>query len=153
MRARKFYRPRHAEFARFVALLAGLTSRRSVFQLVGVALTGFLIVAGAQTLLPIYADGTGPVARLASQAGSSGRDDREPLIVFSGLVPPTPLYYSNRPILVAYDADYLPKFITGSQPERIILKKSDMNGLSKTYDFQVLSEAKPYVYALVRLRG
>jgi hypothetical protein len=110
----------------------------------------FLLIVAVGHILPLYHGGQEPVAKLARMAESSSPDDREPLIVFSGLYAPTPLFYSNRPIQKGRTEEDLVKFTKDRQPKRIILDKKDLVSLSSAYEIQLRAEAGPLIYATIR---
>ena len=72
-------------------------------------------------------------AKLARIAGDSSPGVQEPLIVASGLRRPTPLFYSNRPIQVAYTLEEIADFTEEHQTKEIILAKQDIRSLSRDY--------------------
>jgi 4-amino-4-deoxy-L-arabinose transferase-like glycosyltransferase len=129
-----------------------LAIRMPVYRPLVIVMSVFLIVAAAVGIQPIYRPGEAPVARLAKIAGSTHPNDREPLVVFSGLYRPTPLFYSDRPIQVAYTLEDLAGFTQDHQTKEIILAKKDVGPLSVEYETYVLAEVEPYVYALIKLR-
>jgi 4-amino-4-deoxy-L-arabinose transferase-like glycosyltransferase len=127
-----------------------LAVRVSAYRPLVVAVSAFLIIVAVIGIQPIYHLGESPVAKLATIAGKAHPGDMEPLIVFSGLYRPSPLFYSGRPIQVAYTPENLVDFTDDHQSKEIILAKKDIEPLSAEYDIQVLAEAEPYVYALIR---
>jgi hypothetical protein len=117
----------------------------------------FLIAAGANAIRPLYLRGESPVARLARLAGQTSQPGdgqyRELLIVYSGLYRPAPLFYSDRPVVVAYTRDNLAGFTEDRQAKKIILASKDADALQADYEIEVIAQAEPYVYGTIRLRG
>ena len=114
---------------------------------------GFFLATGVRGLRPLYQGEVTPVAKLARIAGESGREEQRPLIVYSGLYRPSALFYSGRPIKVAYTIDYLRELTGDEQVKEIILAQSDINSLAPDYDINALQQAGPLVYASIRSRG
>ncbi|HXG91548.1 MAG TPA: glycosyltransferase family 39 protein [Blastocatellia bacterium] len=135
--------------AGFAVLLYWLAKRKAAYRAGAVVVVAFLMAAAANTIRPLYLNGETPLAKLARIAGSS---EREPLIVYSGLYRPAALFYSNRPIKVAYTIDNLVAFTQSGQKEEIILSKKDAESLAGDYEISVMTEAEPYVYATINRR-
>lgn len=139
--------------AGLVLTLFSLARKRVVYQPAAVVMCAFLIAVGINTLVPLYKGGETPVARLARSAGRANGNSHTPLIVASNLFQPAPLFYSNRPIEVAYTTDDLANFMREQRPREIILAEKDIEALSTTYKIQVVEEAAPLVYATISRLG
>lgn len=136
--------------AGLAAALFMLARKKSVYQRAAVIMCAFLVAAGASTLRPLYTSGETPVAKLARIAG---RASRTPLIVSSELSRPAPLFYSDRPIKVAYTPDDLASFTGDERLREIILPKKEIEFLSANYEINVLEEAEPLAYATISPLG
>ena len=126
--------------------------KKLVYQLSVVVMCAFLVVVGTKMIEPLYSTREAPVAKLARLAGSKTPNDRESLIVFSGLYQPTPLFYSDRPVKEATTPQALADFTKDHQTKRIILAAEDIKSLSIAYEIHVLAEAKPLVYATIKVK-
>lgn len=133
----------------FVLVVSLLIAKKHSYRTLAVVMCAFLVVVAVHNILPLYRMEEAPVAKLARIAASSSPDDREPLVVFSGLYQPTALFYSNRPIQEAQTLEDLAEFTKHHQARRIIIAKNDIRSLSKTYDIHVMAEAAPLVYAVI----
>lgn len=134
-----------------VLLHAALTKKLNSSILLAV-LSLFLMVMGAKNIWPLYIRGEDPAAKMARIAASTGPQDREPLIVYSGLFVPMPLYYSNRPIEEAQTPEDIAGFVQGPQIKRILLNREDLPALSSDYDLKPLAEDGSWVYATIQPR-
>ena len=133
----------------FVLVVSLLIAKKHSYRTLAGVMCAFLVIVAMHNILPLYRMVDAPVAKLARIAASSGPDDREPLIVFSGLYQPTALFYSNRPILEAHTFEDLTKLTKEHQARRIIMAKNDIGSVSKTYDIHVMAEAEPLIYAVI----
>jgi 4-amino-4-deoxy-L-arabinose transferase-like glycosyltransferase len=136
--------------AGLACILFSVVRKRRVDQPATITICAFLLVVGMNTLRPLYAGGETPVAKLSRIAGRANDNSHTPLIVASGLFKPTPLFYSNRPIKVAYTTDDLTFFIREQRLREIILAEKDIETLSAQYNIQVLEKAESFVYATIR---
>jgi hypothetical protein len=123
-------------------VLSQVMSRKPTYQLVAAVVFTWFVVLGVGYVRPVYGRGEEPIAKLARIAESKSPEDRAPLIVSSGLYAPTPLFYSNRPILEGQTAEDLAGLIKDGQPQRIILAKQDLASLANVYEIHVLAEAE-----------
>jgi len=127
-----------------------VSTRRLALKPLVATLFVFLLVAAVSNIRSLYASSESPVARLARVAVAAGPADREPLIVSSGLFRPTPLFYSNRPILEARTVADVTEFIRRNHAKRIILSKADLPALLMQCDVDVVDEAGALMYAIIR---
>lgn len=138
------------------ALMLGLlVPRRRAFQGLAVGLLAFFTATGAHTIRPLFRGGFTPVARLAQIAGNVRASEREPLLVYHGverLYKPTPLFYSNRPIEVAWTAADLRTLTLPYASRGILLARKDMPDLAPLYRIHVLHEADALVHAMITSR-
>ena len=130
-----------------------------------------LIVAGAlYSFVSLYLNRRPEesVAKLSRLARSASPDDKDPLVLLSGVEPfyaQVPLFYSDRPVRQAYvstepageDAERYVSYenlaeVVRASPKRIILRKEDVQRLTGDYDIQVLAEDESLVYAMIKHR-
>ncbi len=133
-----------------IALAVLVVTKRLPYRLTVVVMCIFLMMAGLNTFRPIYSKDKTSVAKIARFAGRQNPNDRQPLIVFEGLYQPTPLFYSNRPIQVAWTLQTLAEFTSIYQTKEIILAKKDLKFLSTAYEIEVVTEVKPFVYGTIK---
>jgi 4-amino-4-deoxy-L-arabinose transferase-like glycosyltransferase len=133
-----------------IGLSALVITKRLPYQLTAIVMCTFLIMVGLNTLRPIYSKGEMPVAKIARFAGTQNPNGQQPLIVFEGLYQPTPLFYSDRPIQVAWTLQTLAEFTSIYQTKEIILAKKDLKSLSTAYEIEMVTEVKPFVYATIK---
>lgn len=138
-------------FAGMLALLYSLAKREAAYKAIAVVMVMFLTAAAINLILPLYRKSETPIAGLARIAASAGNS--KPLIVYSGLYRPAPLFYSDRPIQVAYALDHLARFTEDHEIKEIILAKKDAESLASDYQISVLAEAEPYVYGTIQKRA
>jgi hypothetical protein len=127
-----------------------------------------VFVGGSYSLASLYFNyrPEEPVAKLSRLARSTSPDDKEPLVLLSGVEPiyaQIPLFYSDRPVEQAYasskpvseDAkryvDYAALAeVTRASAKRIILRREDVQGLAADYDIHVLAEDDSLAYATIK---
>ena len=127
-----------------------------------------IIVGGLYSFVSLYFNHKPeePVANLSRLAQSTSPDDKDSLVLLSGVEPfyaQVPLFYSNRPIQQTYtssepaseDAKRYVNYeslaeVTRASAKRIILRKEDLPRLSADYDIHVLGEDGPLAYATIR---
>jgi len=123
------------------------------------------VVFGLVNISPLYTEGSAHIARLARDAASADGADRQPLIVFFGISQPTPMFYSDRLILVTDAAGRLGEFTKGHQVRwradslgdvienyraaNAILPRTEVARFSHFYDVRVMSESGPLVYVTI----
>jgi hypothetical protein len=134
--------------AGMAVILLSLAMKKSAYQLAAGVMCAFLFVAGLRTLKPLYEGGETPVAKLAREAGGANDKNLAPLVISADLYKPAPLFYSNRPIEIAYNSDELARLIK-EQPREMIMTEKDLERLSATYHIRVLEEAAPLVYVTI----
>jgi 4-amino-4-deoxy-L-arabinose transferase-like glycosyltransferase len=103
-------------------------------------------------LRPLYDGGASPVATLAMRIAQEGDDVRNPVIVASGQVWPTPLFYSGHIIQAAFTDEQLRRFTEGKPPQRILIKEHDVARLAAEYEFAMRDREGEWIYALVAAR-
>lgn len=133
-----------------------LRARRFAHRPIAAALCAFLLVAGATQLQePAPEQQEDSLAQLAVLARSSdGARDREPLIIYDNYYlteqfAPTPLFYSNRPILIARTSADIANFTADHQAKRIILAKEFLGSLV-SYKVTTVAEAGAFIYATIK---
>ncbi|MEK6283872.1 MAG: glycosyltransferase family 39 protein [Acidobacteriota bacterium] len=127
-----------------------------------------IIVGGSYSFVSLYFNHKPeePVAKLSRLAQSTSPDDKDSLVLLSGVEPfyaQAPLFYSNRPVQQTYtssepaseDARRYVNYenlaeVTRASTKRIILRKEDIPRLSLDYDIHVLGEDGPLAYATIR---
>jgi 4-amino-4-deoxy-L-arabinose transferase-like glycosyltransferase len=103
-----------------------LSTRKVIDQRVVAACSFFvLLLFGFRHIRFLYDERPSSVAVLASAAASHTGTDREPMVVFSGLFQPTPLFYSGRPILEAHTWADVERLAAPAR-RRIIMAKRDL---------------------------
>lgn len=139
--------------AGIAVILLALSMKKSAYQFAAAVMCAFLFVAGMRTLKPLYEGGETPVAKLARAAGGANYKNLTPLVISGDLFQPAPLFYSNRPIEIAYNLDELARLVKEQQPRDMIMTVKDVETLSATYRIRVLQEAAPLVYATISPLG
>jgi len=119
------------------------------YRAVVIMIAAFLLLTGARTIQFLYSMEEAPVAKLARMARATTDNDREPMIVFSGINRPTALFYSDRPILITEMREGLGRAISVQRPKRVILAKRDLGSLSHQYQIHVIAEAGDFAYGTI----
>lgn len=140
-------------FAGLLLILFSILKKQKVYQPAALIMGAFLLVVGLNTLKPLYVGGETPVAKLARLAAGANGNRHTPLIVAFDIFKPAPLFYSNRPIEMAYTTDDLAFFIREQGLREIILAEKDIETLSALYNIQILEKADPLIYATIRPLG
>lgn len=127
-----------------------------------------IVVSGLYSFVSLYLNHKPEetVAKLSRLAQSTTPDDKDPLILLSGVEPfyaQVPLFYSNRPIQQTYtlsapsseDAKRYVHYeslaeVTQASAKRIILRKEDIRFLTVDYDIHVLTEADSLAYGIIK---
>jgi 4-amino-4-deoxy-L-arabinose transferase-like glycosyltransferase len=143
-------------------------SRPIYRRTVTAACAALIIVGGLYSFVSLYFNHKPeePVANLSRLAQSTSPDDKDSLVLLSGVEPfyaQVSLFYSNRPIQQTYtssepaseDAKRYVNYenlaeVTRASAKRIILRKEDIPRLSVDYDIHVLGEDGPLAYATIR---
>lgn len=141
-------------------------SRRTIT----IALVVFLFISGFYTFvsLTLNRKPAEPVATLARLAQATSPNDRDPLILFASTQPyyaQVPLFYSNRPVIQAYDqvvpaSEDSKRYVNfvrlgdvvDDSEKRIIFREDDRALLSERYVIRILSQADGLVYGLIQRR-
>jgi 4-amino-4-deoxy-L-arabinose transferase-like glycosyltransferase len=112
------------------------------------------LVAGASTLPPRYRVGESDPARLARLAGEShAPGDTLLVLARRGLYRPTPLFYSDAPVEVAWSREQLETMLGFDRPRRVMIARDEVEALFPPDDVHVLYEVGPYVLAEIRRRS
>jgi 4-amino-4-deoxy-L-arabinose transferase-like glycosyltransferase len=144
---------------------------RPIHRRVAIAACAFLIIIGGlYSFVSLYLNyrQDEPVVRLSRFARSMSREDKDSLVLLSGVEPiyaQVALFYSDRPIEQTYtssepdsvDARRYVNYkslaeVSRTSPKRIILRREDIQPLSSEYDVEVLAEDDPLAYAMVKHR-
>jgi hypothetical protein len=101
----------------------------------------------------LYGSAFSPVAEISKIAGTTSPN--EPLICLSdsnidNMDGPAVLFYSNRPLLIARSPENLKSYIDNNDVHEIILSQPEMESLSTIYNFHVLVNIPPLVYATIK---
>jgi 4-amino-4-deoxy-L-arabinose transferase-like glycosyltransferase len=131
-----------------VTVFAPFVRRQHVVAACG-AVVFLVALHGLQSL---YQGGATPVAMLATRIAQERDDVRNPVIVASGQVWPTPLFYSGHVIQAAFSDEQLRQFTEGKPPQRILIKEQDVARLAAQYEFRVLEREGDWIYAVVAVR-
>ena len=153
----------------FISNLYQKHQSRPVYRrLITVAGAVLIIVGGFYSFVSLYFNyrPEEPVAKLSRLARSTSPDDKDSLVLLSGVEPiyaQIPLFYSDRPVQQTYassepgseDAkryvDYTALAeVTQASAKRIILRKEDIQSLSADYDIHVLAEDDSLAYATIK---
>lgn len=145
-------------------------SRPVYRRIVTAACLLLIMVGGSYSFISLYFNHKPeePVAKLSRLAQSTSADDKDSLLLLSGVEPISaqiPLFYSNRSIRQTYassrpaseDArryvnyENLAEVAQGSA-RRIILRKDEIQRLSVDYDIRVLAEDDALAYAEIKHR-
>lgn len=155
-----------------VARWLHLTKARETCQLAVVLTFIFLASIGAASTVrrnyrigprPLYGEvESRPVVEIARIAGTANPGQREPLIGLAlegdldtpdAVEGPVALFYSDRPIQVAWTLGELAELTDDQERKEILLAKKYVESLSTEYEIHILAEVEPLVYATIRRRG
>lgn len=144
---------------------------RPLYRRIVTAACAVLIIAGGlYSFASLYLNRKPeePLARLARLAQSTSPADRAPLVLLHGVEPfyaQTALFYSDRPVRQTYrlsepaskDARRYVNYenlaeVVQDSPGRIILRKEEIQGLSRDYDIHVLAEDDSLAYGMIKHR-
>src|SRR2546429_620891 len=143
-------------------------SRPIYRRTVTAACAALIIVGGLYSFVSLYFNHKPeePIAKLSRLAQSTNPDDKDSLVLLSGVEPfyaQVSLFYSNRPIQQTYtssehDSEDAKRYVNyenlaeeaRASAKRIILRKEDIPRLSVDYDIHVLGEDGPLAYATIR---
>jgi len=133
-------------------MLLMLLKRKLTYRPVVLLMSAFLITVGLNNLRTLYNKKDEPTAELARIVASTTPEDREALIVYDSDIHPTPLFYSDRPILNARTPEDLSRYIKDYRIKGIILRKESIDSLLRIYNLHVHAEAGSFVYATYTTR-
>jgi len=136
----------------FVLILIISTSilyllKKNAYKGIALASVIFLLIVAFNNIRPFYNLGFSPVASIAQAASKENTTKESPIIVFSGLVQPTPLFYSQRPILVAGTDKEIKSLVKDDRTNEIIIDEKDIKAISNDYKINTLVKIPPYIYA------
>lgn len=133
---------------------------RLTASLVVSALCLLLVLIAARKARPLYQRGEAPMATIAKITGGVPYQSRGPLLALAlggdsddGVQGPTALYYSNRPITVAWSLEELATLTSQDEARDILLSQSYVAILSAEYDVHIFTQVESYVYATIRRKG
>lgn len=144
-----------------------VTTARQTHQLAVILMSVFLTGIGTTSLIqfnnripsaPVYGAVKAPDIEIARIAASASLDHREPLIGLAlegdplTLEDPTILFYSDRPVQMAWMLDELAELTSSQERKEILLAKKHVESLSTEYEIHILAEVEPFVYATIRRR-
>jgi len=127
-----------------------LIYKRSIYRPLTVLMLTFLMVTGLEAVWPLYTQNEEPIAQLARMAGSVSSEDREPLLVYSGIDAPTPLFYSDRPIIEVQTENDLVAYCNVNRPTKILFAKADIVSLAKYCELQVVADSGSLIYGTIQ---
>jgi hypothetical protein len=149
--------------------ISNLYQSRPIYRrLVTAACAVLIIVGGLYSFVSLYFNHKPEesVAKLSRLAQSTSPDDKDSLVLLSGVEPiysQISLFYSNRPIQQTYtssepvseDAKRYVNYenlagVTQASTKRLILRKEDIPRLSVDYDIHVLAEDDSLAYATIK---
>ena len=115
----------------------------------------FLLVAGVVRSRYLYAPIESPVEKIARVAGSSNVLHDETILGLAlppdyadGIMGPAAMFYSERPIHVAWSEEELFE-LTTSGPREVIMGERYIDFLNDRYEFIVLAKSDPFVYGVI----
>jgi 4-amino-4-deoxy-L-arabinose transferase-like glycosyltransferase len=144
---------------KWLAMLIGTyTDRKNLPKLAVVIMCSFLFMIGASRSRSLYTVTELPVEQISRIAGKSDAIRDETIIALAlppdyenAIVGPAAMFYSDRPIRVAWSEGELFE-LTAEGPREIIMGGKYMDFLSDEYDFSVLAKSPPFIYGVVSQR-
>jgi 4-amino-4-deoxy-L-arabinose transferase-like glycosyltransferase len=135
-----------------------LLPTKNFFRLVVVILFLFLSSIGILRSRHLFQGVVSPVENISRIASSFYPLNEEPIIGLAlppnyedAIVGPSAMFYSSRPILVAWSLDELSDFVDQGLQE-IILGERFIKSLSEEYELTILAQSEPFVYANINRR-
>jgi hypothetical protein len=133
-----------------LATAAAIMLRRErAAQVAGVAALALFTATPIASAGYFYAGGESAPARLARAGRSPGASDREPMIVYKGVSWPTPVFYSDRPAVVADSMPMVDDSLPRVGTRRLLVLDTDLAMFQARYDVHVVGTAPPLVSALI----
>jgi hypothetical protein len=123
-----------------------------------ISFMGYILGNHRLNLRPIYGRKTTPIAQIATLAGKEKSSATNPLIGFAmeedwdsyfAVEGPTALFYSNRPIEIAYNWDRLDELMVNQNTAEILIAEKYLDHLSQDFDVSVIERVDPLVYARI----
>gem|GEM_PF-1961077 len=166
---RKFFEPRNPEGPKLVekisnssrfllSYLETLFEGRGYTKLVVLLMYLFLFSVGIIRTRNLYQATESPLEKIAHIAGASDILYDETLLGLAlppdyvdGIAGPAAMFYSERPIEVAWNETELSE-LTANGPREIIMGERDLVTLSDKYEFSVLVKSPPFIYSVIRQR-
>ena len=144
---------------RLLILLASLSEKRYLPKLLVIIMCLFLTLISVSRSRSLYRIVESPVEQIARVAGTSNTIRDETIIALAlppnyenAIVGPAAMFYSDRPIEVAWTKDALALY-TSEGSREIIMGESFINLLEGEYEFTILARYSPYIYGTVQQRG
>jgi 4-amino-4-deoxy-L-arabinose transferase-like glycosyltransferase len=131
-----------------LVVIAALLSvpRFTVRRITVLAATTTYAMIGIATMVPLYQEGTSPVAALSAYSTVT----RSPIVQFPGDRTPTTLFYFRRPVEHSPDPASLSRFLANHQAKDILVTRHDLPRLSGMYYVHIRAAVGSLVYGTIR---
>jgi 4-amino-4-deoxy-L-arabinose transferase-like glycosyltransferase len=138
----------------FLNLFSKLDIKELVYKFAVVVMLLLFVGVGLRRSFQLYTYRPSPVAEISKIAGQANPD--EPLIgvCFSEdydkcVFGPTALFYSNRPIIIAWSPEELALITENQSTKEIIIANDLINQLDTEYNFKIMDVVSPFIYGKI----
>jgi 4-amino-4-deoxy-L-arabinose transferase-like glycosyltransferase len=142
----------------FLHWLSFIVDRKNFAKLTTLIILVFFTLIGALRSRSLYRVVDSPVEQIARVAGMSDVVRDETIVALAlppdyqyAIVGPTAMFYSHRPIIVAWSEDQLSQFTSDGSRE-IIMAEIFIETLNNEYEFTILAESPPFFYGIIQQR-
>lgn len=142
----------------FLHWLSFIADRKNFAKLTMLIILFFFTLVGILRSRSLYKVVDSPVEQIARVAGMSNIVRDETVVALAlppdyqyAIVGPTAMFYSYRPIIVAWSEDQLSQF-TSDGPREIIMAEIFIESLNNEYEFTILAESPPFIYGIIQQR-
>ena len=118
--------------------------RKTIVVIITILIIGSWMTRSVHQYAYIYS----PIAEISKMAKKTSHNI--PLIASDDMQ--TVLFYTNRPIIDIDDPEKVSSYQGINDGQEIIITASDLESLKSVYEFKVLAEIPPYVYATIQRR-
>jgi 4-amino-4-deoxy-L-arabinose transferase-like glycosyltransferase len=148
----------HNPLKRLVPTIAGLSQPSGLAKLTVALICIFLMSIGLLRSRPLYQIEMSPVERIVRLANETDRDRNDPIIGLAlppnyqdAILGPTAMFYSTRPVKVAWSVDELDMLVSMGL-ENIMMTERFLERLGEEYQIIVLVESEPFIYGTIQKR-
>jgi 4-amino-4-deoxy-L-arabinose transferase-like glycosyltransferase len=142
-----------------VPTIVSLSQPSGLAKIAVVLICVFLMSIGLLRSRPLYQIEMSPVERIVRLVNETDRDRHDPIIALAlppnyqdAIVGPTAMFYSDRPVKVAWSTEELDVFVSMGI-ENIMMAERFLGPLAEEYQITILAKSEPFIYGTIHKHG